>query len=362
MRVLLTTEFFLSGQSTHVLDLAIQLQKLGHQTEIIFTGIHTTMFKSYYGPMLRKAGIVHHSTNQRSEINQTIRCFKPDVIHCHSSTIFSFTKNIAKAHRIPFVVTCHGLGFSHPKYQQALEHAQRIIAVGPNAAAELMPVYKDKIVIIPNGVDVDRFKPAKKERKLNVYYVARLDWSKVYALKKLAAAVEQIPNLNLIVVANWQPPLSNAEYIPWQTNIESLLSRANIVAGCGRTAREAMAAGCAVLLLNTRYDGIVDQQAVRDPNLSFSGSLGRCALSQLAHDLGMLAKSRKKLRRLQRFSRAYALEHLSSRTMAEKTAAVYRETVNKFQTQQLRVPFNPHLHGWHISRNNYHINQKRPRF
>ena len=35
MRILLTTEFFLSGQSTHVLDLAIQLQKLGHPTELI---------------------------------------------------------------------------------------------------------------------------------------------------------------------------------------------------------------------------------------------------------------------------------------------------------------------------------------
>jgi len=360
MRVLLTTEFFLSGQSTHVVDLAIQLKKLGHEAEIVFTAVHTPLFQSYYGPMLRKAGIGLHCTSQRSQINQIIRRFKPDVIHCHSSTIFSLTKGIALAHRIPYVVTCHGLGFSHPKYQQALEHAKRIIAVGPNAAAEIEKDYRDKIVIIPNSVDIDRFVPAKKEKTIKVYYVARLDWSKLYALRKLAAAVEQIPKLRLVIVANFQPPIHSAEYLPWQTNIESVLAKANIVAGCGRTAREAMAAGCAVLLMNSRYDGIVDPEAVSQPGFSFSGSQGRCPFSQLVHDLNFLAKSRKRLRRLQRFSRAYAVEHLSSRTMAEKTAAVYQEVVSQSQAWKRRAPYNTQLHGWHLAGGSF-MQQKRPR-
>lgn len=362
MRVLITTEFFLSGQSTHVLDLAIQLKRLGHQAEIVFTSIHTPLFQSHYGPMLRKAGIVYHITNQRSKINNVIRQLKPDIIHCHSSTIFSLTKNIAQAHRIPYVVTCHGLGFSHPKYQQALEHAQRIIAVGPNSAEEIIKNYRDKIVIIPNGVDTDRFVPAKKEKRLNVYYVARLDWSKLYALKKLAAAVDQIPNLRLIITANWQPPIESAEYIPWQPDIESLFAKANIVAGCGRTAREAMAAGCAVLLLNTKYDGVVDAEAVRQPGFSFAGTQGRYPFRQLVQDLALLAKNRKRLRQLQRFSRDYAVEHLNSRTMAEKTLAVYQEAVSQYQAKQLRAPHRLALQGWHPAFNSFRSPQRKPRF
>ncbi|MDI9420061.1 MAG: glycosyltransferase family 4 protein [Bacillota bacterium] len=362
MRVLLTTEFFLSGQSTHVLDLAIQLQRLGHSAGIVFAGIHSSMFQSYYAPMLKKAGITYHITNHRPEINQIIRRFQPDVIHSHSSTIFSLTKNIAKNHRIPFVVTCHGLGFSHPKYQPALEHAQRIIAVGPNSAAEIMQAHKDKIVIIPNGVDIERFTPARKEKTLTVYYIARLDWPKVYPLKKLAQAVAEISNLNLVIVANWQPPVSSGEYLPWQVDIETLLARANIVAGCGRTAREAMASGCAVLLMNTRYDGIIDQQAVRDPGFSFAGTQGRCTFSQLAKDLALLAKSRRRLRKLQRFSRVYALEHLGSRAMVEKTIAVYQEAIREFQAQYLRASFRSPSHAWHAPKYAYGFHQKRPRF
>lgn len=339
MRILLTTEFFLSGQSTHVLDLAIQLKKLGHPTELIFTGIHTGMFHSYYGPMLRKAGVVYHTTNYQARINQIVRSFRPDIIHSHSSTIFDLTKSIARLNRVPYVVTCHGLGFSHPKYRASLTGAEKIIAVGPNSAEEIMDEFEAKITIIPNGVDVERFAPAKKEKNLNIYYVGRLDWSKIQPIKRLADAVAAIPQLNLIIISNWQPPVE-AEFMPWQTDIEKILGRANIVAGCGRTAREALAAGCAVLLMNTRYDGIIDQKAVRQPDFDFSGNQGRFSFSRLREDLETLAGNRKRIRRLQRFSRAYAVDHLSSRQMAEKTLLVYEEALAAYQ-KKARISTTP---------------------
>ena len=255
MRVLLTTEFFLSGQSTHVVDLAIQLKKLGHEAEIVFTAVHTPLFQSYYGPMLRKAGIGLHCTSQRSQINQIIRRFKPDVIHCHSSTIFSLTKGIALAHRIPYVVTCHGLGFSHPKYQQALEHAKRIIAVGPNAAAEIEKDYRDKIVIIPNGVDIDRFVPAKKEKTI-VLICRPLGLVQALCLEETGSS----RGTNTQVKTRDCRQLSASD--PF-SGISSLADQHRVGAGQGqyrsgmrRTAREAMAAGCAVLLMNSavRWD------------------------------------------------------------------------------------------------------------
>lgn len=332
MRILLTTEFFLSGQSTHVLDLAIQLQKLGHPTELILTGIHTTLFQSHYGPQLKKAGVVYHNTNNKVRLNQIVRSFQPDIIHSHSSTIFDLTKSIAQQNRVPYVVTCHGLGFSHPKYRASLAGAEQIIAVGPNSAAEIKDRFEEKIVIIPNGVDIERFTPAKKETKLNVYYVGRLDWSKVEPIKKLADAVAQIPNMSLTIVGNWKPPVE-AEFMPWQTNIEKLLGRANIVVGCGRTAREALAAGCVVLLMNTRYDGIIDHQLVQEPDFDFSGNQGRFRFKRLLEDLSSLAANRKRIRRLQRFSRAYAVENLNSREMAQKVLAVYVQAVSSFRSK-----------------------------
>ena len=163
---------------------------------------------------------------------------------------FPPTKTLPKTIN-PFHGHRHGLAFPTLSISQS-GTCSKNNSRGPNSAAEIMQAHKDKIVIIPNGVDIERFTPARKEKTLTVYYIARLDWPKVYPLKKLAQAVAEISNLNLVIVANWQPPVSSGEYLPWQVDIETLLARANIVAGCGRTAREAMASGCAVLLMNTR--------------------------------------------------------------------------------------------------------------
>src|SRR5690554_5898083 len=105
MRILLVSEFFLSGQSTHVLELAQQLQKLDHTVEIVFTKIHTPLFFSYYGPKLEEQGIKYHYTNRRQDIAKVITTLKPDIIHAHSSTIFDSTMKLATKAGIPFVVT-----------------------------------------------------------------------------------------------------------------------------------------------------------------------------------------------------------------------------------------------------------------
>ena len=182
MRILLTSEFFLSGQSTHVLDLAIQLKQLGHQVTIIFTRIHTPLFNEHYGPWIKQAGIKYYNTNNTTRIRQIIKGFKPSIIHCHSSTLFNLTQEMAKLRDIPFVVTCHGLGFAHEKYKTALESAKGIIAVKQFRLRNFAS-YEDKVVIIPNGVDIERFTPHEKEQQLIVYYAGRIDRSKVTPIK-----------------------------------------------------------------------------------------------------------------------------------------------------------------------------------
>lgn len=325
MKILLTTEFFLSGQSTHVIDLAVQLRQLGHTVEVVLTNIHTSVFTEYYGPMLKRARIKFYHTSNRTRIAQVAKRLQPDIIHSHSSTIFDLTKRLAQLIQTPYLVTCHGLGFSHEKYSEALQSAQRIITVGINSAREILPLYTEKVVIIPNGIDINRFRPSEKESLLNVYYVGRIDWSKVYPIKELKKAIEKIPQMQLIVVGNWQPPIKKIEFIPWQARIENLLKTANIVMGCGRTAREALACGCAVFLMNTRYDGLIDETLIQEPDFDFSGNIGRFNYDRLYQDLFSLMSNKKRLCALQHFSRQFAENSLSSLEMAKKILAVYEE-------------------------------------
>lgn len=329
MKILLTTEFFPSGQSTHVIDLAIQLTQLGHQVVIIFAAVHTSAFKDFYGPLLTKHEILYYLTGNFKKSVQITKYFKPDIIHSHSSTLFDITRKLAKLSNVAYVVTCHGMGFAHPKYHQALAGAAQIIGIGPNSIEDIYSKYRDKLIIIPNGIDVRRFVPGKKELKLNIYYVGRIDWSKVYAIKKLALVVQKIAKLKLKIVGNWQPPIDDVDYLPWQNDLAKLLKSVNIVACCGRTAREALASGCAVLLMNTTYDGLIDARLVRKPDFDFSGNCGRYKFSRLFSDLKTLANNHRLLQTIQKFSRKYAENNLSSRDMAKKIVDLYTQALQK---------------------------------
>lgn len=339
MKILLTSEFYLSGQSTHVVELAKQLNLLGHEVQIVFTSIYSPTFYKYYGPLLKKQGIRYYTTKHRTNLRNMIRSFKPDLIHCHSSTIFSLTEGLATDLGIPFLVTCHGLGLANPKYHSALDKAGKLICVGVNSAKELMPFFASKIEIIPNGIDLDSFKPGVKETKLQIYYVARLDWSKVSALKQLQLAVARLPDVDLTVVGNWKPPIKAINFIPWQTDLPGIFATTNIIVACGRTAREAMSSGCAVLLLNKRYDGIIDRKLVNKPNFDFSGNIGRYRFSQIYKDLRLLVNNRRRLRKIQSFSREYATEHLGSLDMARKTVTVYQQVIAEHKSSKGRRSF-----------------------
>lgn len=328
MRILLTSEFFLSGQSTHLLDLAIQLKKFKHDVRLLLPRIHTSYFYDYYANILQKAQIPFYHTREPRKILQLATTFKPEIIHSHSSTIFNLTREIAIVAKCPYVVTCHGLGFSNPKYRLVLSSAQRIIAVGKNSKADIPDQYQKKSIIIPNGIDTTRFSPKAKEKQLIVYYIGRIDGSKVPALEQLHFQIQKIPHLKLEVIGNWQPPIKNINFQSWRPDLENVLKKANIVVSCGRTAREALASGCVVFLLNNKYDGVINEQITDLPDFDFSGRIGRYKFQQIGTDLAKLTNNRKKIKEIQKFSRKYAVANLSSEQMTREIIGIYQQALD----------------------------------
>ncbi len=76
--------------------------------------------------------------------------------------------------------------------------------------------------------------------------------------------------------------LTGTNYVPWQVNlVPPHLQRSGIVVGCGRTAREALSCGNAVLLMQQAYDGVISPQLVSSPDFDFSGNLGRFPLTTM---------------------------------------------------------------------------------
>jgi len=332
LKVLLLSDFFLSGQTTHVLELAKQLQKLQVEPHIAFGTIHTKLFWSDYVPYLQRHKISFSHGASLSALTQQSRLFQPDLIHVQSSTLLQQAQTLSYRLAIPYVVTCHGLGFNQPRFHRYLASASAIIAIGPKVAEQLAE-FRHKVHIIPNGIDTDVFTPpqGKSGPRRSLLYVGRLEKKRLEPLRYLAEANSLLVDTPLKVISNWNPQIPGTIYIPWQVNLVPHLQQSGIVAACGRTAREALSCGNAVLLMQKAYDGIITPRLVKLGDFDFSGNLGRYDLADLKYDLHALLHRPHRLKKLQNWGRSYAVSSLSSAEMAAKTAALYRLVVQTFK-------------------------------
>lgn len=326
MKVLFLSDFFLSGQTTHVLELARQLQVLGIDVHIAFGTIHSKLFWSHYTSYLRQHNIPFSERADLASLTKGWSKHKPDLIHSQSSTLFQRAQLLSSRLEIPYVLTCHGLGFNQARYRNLLMAASAIVAIGPNVAQEISNL-NSRVVVILNGIDTEHFTPPGKELGLrkSIVYVGRLESKRIDVLRHLATAHETVTKKPLRIISNWNPGLPGTIFKSWQPDLAPVLQNAGIVAACGRTAREALSAGNAVLLMQQAYDGIISPQLVTREDFDFSGNLGRFPLAKIQSDLQGLLRSSYRLKKLQNWSRNYALAHLSSEQMAKKTLDLYRE-------------------------------------
>ncbi|RLI74800.1 hypothetical protein DRO97_04975 [Archaeoglobales archaeon] len=153
MRILMLSEFYgkTGGINTHMVELSRFLKK----HEVIL------------------------SSNPES-IN-----IKPDIVHVHHAFTPLTFRAIKKANRkrIPVIVTNHTIAPFHNIYfwrllklgMKYLDEVNAIIAVS-NAAKKFISNFTSKdVIVIPNGVDVKRFEPLKKEKEeKTLLYVGRL--------------------------------------------------------------------------------------------------------------------------------------------------------------------------------------------
>ena len=215
----MVTEWFVShegGVASHVRELASWLRKkdvevcivtnevkdeVNIDVEIIETpGPRDPLFKLNISPSLK------------SKLKDVLK--DVDVVHSHHAFSRLPLSSIYVSHKLGIhsVLTTHTVSFlpeleyfwqaisySYPKYRLRLKKVDRIIAVS-NAAKRFIQYFTDRedIVVIPNGVDINRFKPReKKEFGKNLLYVGRIVPKKglhvlLYAMKKVVEKDDEV--------------------------------------------------------------------------------------------------------------------------------------------------------------------------
>lgn len=213
MKILIATQFFLdgSGSGIYAQNVARELMELGHDVRVLCADNVPVVGKSYpvktiiFDASGKGKGDInfnvpffttHPKSNQQfyslsdeqfltyvnimgKFLKDDMDSFKPDVVHCHHASIFSY--HLSKF-GVPYVITLHGtdlMGFrKEPRFKEMVIEGARgaysLIAISKQVAAEareLLHVGEDKIALIHNGFDDKLFYPRNITRSevLNKY-------------------------------------------------------------------------------------------------------------------------------------------------------------------------------------------------
>jgi glycosyltransferase involved in cell wall biosynthesis len=153
------------------------------------------------------------------EMPAVIERLKPDLIHAESHLFFTSLQAARKARlmKIPFVVTVHGvlaqrnrvLNFLQLAYlrtigQKLWKWADAVVCLTKSDIIEIVgfgcPL--KKILLIPNAIDTELFKPSKKRRDNLVVWVGRFVPEKgvEYLIRSAKILIKKLPDTKFLLV------------------------------------------------------------------------------------------------------------------------------------------------------------------
>lgn len=283
----------IGGAETHVMELALELSRQGHQVVIASNG-------GVYVEPLERAGVRHISVpmNQRnplkmmkslSRLEQAIRQEKPDIVHAHARIPAFLCGILQRRMGFPFITSAHWVFEVTPLLRRMTNWGSRTVAVSEDIKTYLKTQYQvpeDQIHVTINGINTELFSPDQEHPALKaelglgdgpvIGLVSRLDESRALAAEKLLSVMpsllEKYPNVQFLLVGGGdreETLRQRAEAVNRQagktavvmtgprTDIAALLSLCTVFVGVSRSALEAMAEEKPVLLAgNEGYMGL----------------------------------------------------------------------------------------------------------
>lgn len=219
---------FIGGVENYVYNLSKELVNLGQEVQIICamdpSGIKEETIDNIKIKRLSYVGKVAN-TNITPGLPLALLGQDFDLIHAHLPTPWSadWSALLSIAKKKPMVLTYHndivGMGFAGQIARlynfaclpRLLKAAEKIIITQPNYAISSIYLkrYENKLKILPNGVNSDRFRPNGRQRKETdgnkvLFFLGLLDKfhrykGLDYLLEALVIAKKQMPDVKLVV-------------------------------------------------------------------------------------------------------------------------------------------------------------------
>lgn len=349
--LMLVASLDIGGAETHIVELSSALAALGHKVTVASLG----------GQLCKGTCGVEHikiDLSSRSPIKllrsyilllRAVRKLRPDVIHSHSRIASFIGEMVARRERICFITTVHARFSTDGLTGRLSRWGYYSIAVSDDLARYLSANYSvcaDKITVIPNGVDTERFLPCDK-KKNRIAFVSRLDSDcsdAAYALCRISQRLtERYRGIEIRIVGGGSeyPKIAaladninrSATYEAFtlsgaKNDVASELSSARLFVGVGRCAIEAMSAGVPTIIAgNEGYFGIINEKNAAEAAIGNFCARGCEGVSdeRLFDDIcALLDMEDSKRNALSRYLRAYAIDHNSIDVVAKRTLEAYK--------------------------------------
>lgn len=356
----------IGGAETHAVVLARHLTELGYRVIMASAGGCFEAEVARYG--VKHYRVPLHQPNisclWRSiwALRRIVHAEKIDLIHAHARIPAFVAALMSRPKNVRFITTAH-FNFD---YRYGLKYisrwGERTIAVSEDIKEHLVKYFRvpaEKIVVIPNGIDVEIFTPPENENTgkergaIEILLVSRLDGPLADVALNLIAACEQIydlwPQIRLSIVGdgNRRPEVERlvhefnarkgrpvAAALGARTDVNKIMAKSDLVVGVSRVALEAMACARPVLLAGPQgFGGLLDRQKLalfQKDNFTARESGKKTTAAVLAGSLKEFLQLPEQWRtETGKFFRQFVVEKYSSLGMAKKTAQVYSQVLEQ---------------------------------
>jgi glycosyltransferase involved in cell wall biosynthesis len=227
----------IGGMEEHVYQISLELSKRGHKVSVITSNEVDGKTSAAQEEIMQEIRVYRHPLFMSKEMREywfipgVFKLFQKigaDIVHVHGYRCLSSFTAISLAHfkHTPIMFTPHGiyppksfsnalikLSFDHTLGRLMLDFADKIIVLSDHNRRLLlqMGASANKMVIVPNGVNVETYKNLPKNtRTLKelgsqgpiLIYVGRIDWNK--RVEKIVESMPKIlknfPSAKLVIV------------------------------------------------------------------------------------------------------------------------------------------------------------------
>jgi phosphatidylinositol alpha-mannosyltransferase len=214
------------GVQAHVRELAAHLRQLGHDVRILAPGRHRgqrddALIVGRAVPVRGNGSVARISFGPQvgGVVGRALRDAAPDIIHVHEPLVPSVSMHAVLQANAPVVATFHSnvgrervgslwFRLAVPMIRPVWNRLARRIAVSEAARHSVTSRMGDgDLVIVPNGVDVDRFataRPAALPPGRHLLFVGRLEERKGFpiAVAAFAQLAKVYSDLRLLVIGD----------------------------------------------------------------------------------------------------------------------------------------------------------------